>query len=335
MGANLGFGSAGVGPAGMGEPVPEDRPVINLVWEGVLVIIAAGLVFAAVSSAHGAPVSAVFGPVGYLGLIAAGLALSLRTGTPNLAVGSIAIATGVFGAHLVTTDGWSLWGAMTLAVAVATAVGLVTGLVVAALSVPAWAATLGVAFLAQAAAGGISGERLVVLRGHVSYSTALWLTIFVVISAGGGVLWLNRRVRTSLSATRSIGEPGQWAGLTAGPGAVVGLTGSSLLAGLGGVALVINQSVADPEINAVGLTVTALAAVLIGGVSVFGRRAGVAGTILGVVIVQSISFMLTAHAVSLGWYYVPFGGLIVLGLGVSRALESITNAMTGQRVPST
>ena len=61
-------------------------------------------------------------------------------------------------------------------------------------------------------------------------------------------------------------------GLPAGLGAVVGLTGSSLLAGLGGVALTAYDGAANPTADGVGLTVTALAAVLIGGVSVFGRR---------------------------------------------------------------
>jgi ribose/xylose/arabinose/galactoside ABC-type transport system permease subunit len=334
MRANLtsGFGSAGGGPAGIGAEVPVDRPAVHLIWEGILFIIAAVLAVTAISSVRGASVTAVFGPAGYIGLIAAGLALSLRTGAPNLAVGSIATAAGVFGAHLATADGWSLWSAMTLAVAVATVMGLVTGVVVAALSVPAWAATLAVAFLVQAAAGGISGERLIALPHPGSYPAVLWLVIVVVISAGGGALWLIPGVRTTFSGSRSEGEPGQWAGLSAGLGVVVGLTGSSLLAAVGGVALTTFEGAADPITNGVGLTVTALAAVLIGGVSVFGRRAGVAGTMLGVVIVQSIAFWLTAEALSLDWYYVPIGGLVVLGLGVSRALESITDALNRPRV---
>ncbi|HET7018673.1 MAG TPA: hypothetical protein VFI65_32440 [Streptosporangiaceae bacterium] len=334
MQANLasGFGSAGGGPASIGEDVPADRPVVHLIWEGVLFVIAAVLAVGAIGSVRGASLTVVFGPAGYIGLIASGLALSLRTATPNLAVGSIATATGIFGAHLASVDGWSLWSAMTLAVAVATVIGLITGLVVAALSVPAWAATLAVAFLVQAAAGGISGERLIALRNPGSYPTVLWLVIFVVISAGGGALWLIRGVRISFSATRTVREPGQWAGLPAGLGAVVGLTGSSLLAAVGGVALTTFDGAADPITDGVGLTVTALAAVLIGGVSIFGRRAGVAGTILGVVIVQSIAFRLTAHALPLYWYYVPVAGLAVFGLGVSRALESITDALNRPRV---
>jgi ribose/xylose/arabinose/galactoside ABC-type transport system permease subunit len=137
-------------PAGLGETVPPDRPLINLLWEVVLLIVAGVFLSAAIASSRGASLSEIFDPVGYVGLIASGLALSLRTGTPNLAVGSLATFTGVLGVHLATADGWSLVTAMTLAVLVTAVIGLVAGVFVAALSVPAWAMTLAVAFLVYA-----------------------------------------------------------------------------------------------------------------------------------------------------------------------------------------
>lgn len=311
--------------AGIGESVPPDRPLVHLVWEVVLLVVAAVLVLVAIGSSRGATLSNVFAPVGYIGLIATGLALSLRTGTPNLAVGNFALFTGALGVHLVSADGWSLWSAMTLAVVITIPIGLIAGVLVAALSVPAWALTLAIAFLLQSVSLGIAGPAGEFLRHAPTYSTTLWSVAFVVISAGGGVLWLSPAVRTLLSASRSASEPGQWAGLPAGLGAVVGLTGSSVLAGIGGVAFAIYQSSADPASQGIGLTVVALAAVLVGGVSVFGRRAGVAGTILGVIIAGSVNFILLVNSISSTWYYVPFVIMIVLGLGLSRALESLTD----------
>jgi ribose/xylose/arabinose/galactoside ABC-type transport system permease subunit len=320
--------------AGIGETEPPDHPVVHLIWEVVLLVVAGVFVLVAVAGSHGASLAEIFGPVGYVGLIATGLALSLRTGTPNLAVGNFALFTGVIGVHLVTADGWSLWSAMTLAVVITVLIGLVTGVLVAVLSVPAWALTLGIAFLLQSASLGIIGSAGEELRHPGTYSTALWFVAFVVISAGGGVLWLSPAVRTLFSASRSASEPGQWAGLPAGLGAVVGLTGSSLLAGVGGVALALFQRFADPASDGVGLTAVAMAAVLVGGVSIFGRRAGVAGTILGVIIAESLNVILLVNNFSSSWYYVPFGLMIVFGLGVNRALESITDLVNRRRVPS-
>lgn len=223
---------------------------------------------------------------------------------------------------------------MTLAVVTTALIGLVSGVLVAALSVPAWALTLGVAFLRQSASLGLAGAAGEFLRHLPTYSTTLWILAFVVISLGGAVLWLRPTVRTMFSASRSAAEPGQRAGRPAGLGAVTGLTGSSLLAGLGGVGWVVFQGSIEPGVDGVGLTVVALAAVLVGGVSIFGRRAGIAGTVLGVVIAESVSSILQVDAFSISWYYAPFGLMIIFGLGVSRAFESITDFFNRRQMPS-
>jgi ribose/xylose/arabinose/galactoside ABC-type transport system permease subunit len=322
-------------------PAPQDSLAVHLVWEGILLVIAAVLVFAALATVPGATFAGIVQPIGAAGLIASGLALSLRTGTPNLAVGSIAIAAGAFSAHF-AADGWSLWPAMTLAVVLAAVAGLITGLVTAALSVPAWAITLGAAILIQSAAFGISPNPVQFKNpGTFQYPSVQWLMVFVVVSVGGGGLWLFPSVRLRLSRARNAGEPGRWVPLSAGTGTVAGLTGSSLLAGAGGVAITIYQGSFPGGVNLASeadpLTIAALAAVLVGGVSVFGRRAGLLGTVFGVVIVETVQFMIDTNiprnSESFAWLEVPVAALVVVGLGVSRALESISNAMNRQLVP--
>src|SRR5579871_6862918 len=101
-----GFGPAGAGPAGLDQAVPADRPAVYLIWDGVLLAPAVVLAVLAYTTIPGAHFSVIFGPVGYLGLMATGLALSLRSASPNPAVGSIAIATGVLGTHFASADGW-------------------------------------------------------------------------------------------------------------------------------------------------------------------------------------------------------------------------------------
>jgi ribose/xylose/arabinose/galactoside ABC-type transport system permease subunit len=309
-------------------PTPQDRVAVHLIWEGILLVLAAAFVGVALASTDGAHLADIFRPVGCLALVAAGLALSMRTATPNLAVGSIATATGVVGLHLVSANGWSLWVAMAVAVAMAVLVGLVTGLIVAGLSVPAWAATLAVALLMQAAVLGISNGQPIAYHVTGSYPSSLWLAVFAVVSIGGGAIWLSPVIRSTLSATRGAGDPGRWAGLPAGLGAVAGLTGSSLLAGVGGVALATYLGIGDPNSGGINLTLIALAAVLVGGVSVFGRRAGVLGTVLGVIIAQTMLFLVNVHAAAPYWVDVTIGGMLLLGLCVSRSLESIANALS-------
>jgi ribose/xylose/arabinose/galactoside ABC-type transport system permease subunit len=288
----------------------------------------------ALASTPGAHFANILHPVAYSGLVVTGLALSLRTATPNLAVGSIAGLAGVLFAHLATSDRWSWWAAGIATVALCAVAGLIMGLVTAALSVPAWAVTIAATVLFESAALGVSHAEPVALHLTGAYPTALWVTIFAVVSIGGGALWLVPALRRTLSATRNAAEPSRWAGLPAGLGAVVGLTGSSLLAGAGGLSLAIYAGVGDPAAAGIDLTVMAFAAVLIGGVSIFGRRAGVLGTVLGVFLVQTVLFLMNAHAVSLAWVDVPIGGLALLGLGVSRAIESISEAIRPRVIPA-
>jgi ribose/xylose/arabinose/galactoside ABC-type transport system permease subunit len=309
----------------------QDHPFVSLIWDGVLLIITVALVGAALATTHQAHLADMIRPIGYLGLIATGFALSLRTGAPNLAVGAIAGTTGVIGAHL-AAEGSSLWVAMAEAVAIATGAGLIAGVVVAALSVPAWAATLALAALAESAAFGIPGDQVIPLHVGGTYPAGQWIAAFVAVSVAGGMLWLVPGVRSTLSKTRSAGEPGRWAGLGPGLGVVVGLAGSSLLAGAGGVSMATFEQAAQPS-NALNLTLIAFAATAVGGVSVYGRRAGVLGTVLGVVIVQTVVFLMALHAISASWFNFAIGGLIVLGLVVNRVLESATESLNRRRAP--
>jgi len=222
---------------------------------------------------------------------------------------------------------------MAAAVAIATGAGLIAGLVVAGLSVPAWAATLALAALAESAAFGISNGQVIPLHVTGTYPAGQWIAVFLVVSVAGGALWLVPGIRSALSKARSAGEPGRWAGLGPGLGAVVGLAGSSLLAGAGGVSMAMYELAAQPPSDALSLTLIALAATVVGGVSVYGRRAGVLGTVLGVVIVQTVVFLMTLHAISVSWFNFAIGGLIVLGLGVNRVLESITETLNRRRAP--
>jgi ribose/xylose/arabinose/galactoside ABC-type transport system permease subunit len=309
----------------------RDHPFVSLAWDGVLLIITVAVIGAALATTHHAHLADIVRPVGYLGLMATGFALSLRTGTPNLAVGAIAGTTGVIGAHL-ATEGSSLLAAMGEAVAIATGAGLIAGLVVAVLSVPAWAATLALAALAESVALGISNGQVIVVNVSGSYPSGQWIAAFIAVSVAGGALWLVPGIRGALSKTRSAGEPGRWAGLGPGLGAVIGLAGSSLLAGAGGASMATYELAAQPS-DGLNLTLIAFAAVAVGGVSVYGRRAGVLGTVLGVVIVQTVFFLMEVHAFSASWVDCAIGGLIVLGLGVNRVLESITEALNRRRAP--
>ncbi|MGI8332493.1 ABC transporter permease [Actinomadura scrupuli] len=311
-------------------PAERDRLAVHLIWEGALAVITLVLVAGTLAMTPHQNLTVSLTQAGALGLVAVGLAFSLRTGSPNLAVGSILTFTSSLGAYLATEQDWGTPAALIVAILLATFIGFVLGLLVALLSVPAWAVTLAAATFIQSLALWVTGARTILMRIGDGYPTALWFTLFTLLSVGGGALWLVPAVRRPFSAGRRSGEPGRWAGLQPGLGAVAGLTGSSFLAALAAVPLLMRLQAADVGIGQ-NMTVVAFAAVLLGGVSVFGRRAGVFGTFLGVMILAITQTLLAYNGVS-AWVSSLIVGLLALaGLGVSRGLESVTDMLNRTR----
>lgn len=316
-------------------PAPRDRLAAHLIWEGVLVVIVIALLVVLLATGpegrSGDMLAGLISRTGYYGLVAAGFALSLRTGTPNLAVGALAIATGSIGAHLARDAQWPPIAAMAVAVILVTIGGAVIGLLTGALSVPAWAVTFGAAFVILGLVLATAGPGVVPLRAAPPPGV-LWFVLFLLVSVGGALLWRLPAVREALSAARTSGEPGRWAGLRAGLGALVGITASSLLAAIGGVGFTTTLAASSPAAGDT-LTLAAVAAVLIGGASIFGRRAGIAGTVLGVLVVQLAQTILTLLGVEAAVATLVNGVLLIIGLGVSRLLESVSTGLESPAAP--
>jgi ribose/xylose/arabinose/galactoside ABC-type transport system permease subunit len=311
-------------------PNGRDRLVVHLIWEAFLALVAVVLIAVILATEPDRAFTSLLQQAGGLGLLSTALGLSMRTGTPNLAVGALSGFTGGLAAYLSSRDGWSLALAMTAGVGAAVLIGIILGVLIAALSVPAWAATLGAAAVIDAAYIGLNDARSAVLPITGEYPTGTWFGLFIIVSIGGGMLWLVPGLRRRLSLVRQPGEPGRWGGLWPGLGALVGLAGSSFLAGLAGVAQISRVRIAEPG-SGQFFTIVAFAAVLLGGSSIFGRRAGVTGTASAVMIIVGAQLLFLLHATS-AWVVSLFFGLIVLlGLGVSRGLESITNALNAPR----
>lgn len=273
--------------------------VVVLVWEGLLGILTIVLIVAALLSGPSGYLVNVLAQAGPLGLVATGLALSFRTGTPNLAVGSIAAFTGMVTATLMSGQGWL---AAIIAVLVATLGGLVLGLFVAALSAPAWAVTLGAAVACEALVIGIADARVIPIELGGDFPAYVWFVLFVIVSLGGALAWPALRVESPWIA------------------GLVGVGGSSLLAALGGVALLIRIHAASPGLGW-NTTTLAFAAILLGGISVHGKRGGVAGTVLAVLFLSLVQGQLVLWAVPLWVFQVITGAVILAALLAGRLAE--------------
>jgi ribose/xylose/arabinose/galactoside ABC-type transport system permease subunit len=306
--------------------------VPHLIWEAVLLVLV--VVVTAITAAR-TPLfegDAIWWSLAAMGLLASGLALSLRTGTPNLAVGSIAALSAGLYAVLVNEADLAPVVAALLALVGVLLLGGLLGLVAGLVSVPAWAVSLGGLAVAQAVAFAVIEDPTgVVLQDEIPglHRAAGWFAVFVVLSLGGAALFAVPAVRRFFGARAGTG-PGRFSGARL-VGALVGFVGSSALAGMAGIALVTQLQFYSPASFGLFLLLLPLAAVLIGGVSAFGGRGGIAGTVLGVALVvvlwRWIDIELALADVdrwlnqSVAWLV---AGLVILaGLGVSRLLEAL------------
>lgn len=97
-----------------------------------------------------------------------------------------------------------------------------------------------------------------------------------------------------------------------------------VLAAAAGVAYMVMSRNANPQ-DLVGGELDIIAAVVLGGASIFGGRGSVLGTVLGVLLVQVINNSLLLAGVPSAWLRAAVGLLLILGVGV-QAVAARRNA---------
>jgi ribose/xylose/arabinose/galactoside ABC-type transport system permease subunit len=308
----------------------RDRVAVHLVWDGVLLVgavVATVLLYTRSSDAlSGDGLRNQLVSAAASLLLASAFAVSLRAAVPNLAVGSVAATAGVLVGWLTTHEQVSAGTAAALAAGGGVGIGLLLGIVVVALRAPAWAASLAAVPLLTAGALGVAGGPDVVLAQGPDLLRWPWPLFLgaVLISAAGGAVALTPRTRAALGAYRPTGDPAGRRRAGGNAVAIVALMLSSLLAAAAGLVTVFQLRAAVPATSGLTMTtLTAVAAVLLGGVSVHGRRGGIFGTALAVVTLQ---FLLQWFGLANYPRWTPsvvIGAALLLGLVVSRIVESL------------
>jgi ribose/xylose/arabinose/galactoside ABC-type transport system permease subunit len=315
-------------------PPERDRILINVVWEAALALAAIAAIAAMFATNDQFPVTSYFGFVAPIGLYASAIAFSLRAGAPNLAVGSIGLLAATVGADLVTNDQVPVAAAMIVGVVVGVLVSLILGVLTAVVALPSWASTIAAGAIIELFLGSIYVGKTMTVTVDYRAAAVAWFLIFVGLSVGGALIWwLVPGVRRAFEAGRRPGLPGRWPGWPAAIGTAVAITGSGLLASLAGIASLLTIGAVFPTGPSYSTLFTALAVALLGGTSVFGRRAGLLGTLLATLFVVALTTIIAIDAGSLTVRAAVLTLAAVVGLGVSRVIEVVNNSFNpGRRV---
>lgn len=247
----------------------------------------------------------------------------------DVSVGSTMAVAGMTAAVLYQ-QGWieSLAAGVLVVVLIGTAGGAVNGLLVAAARVPPIIATLGTLGAYRALAFLVSDGRTVsdvelplTLRGLSlggplgERSSVPWLVV-IAFAIAGATLLLLRYTRTgrNLYAVGGSAEAARLRGVPVRRVVFTAYAFSGAMAGLAGLLSTSHYGSVNPEQIGAGRELASIAAVAVGGVSIFGGTGGVAGVVLGAILLGTIETALTVLGIAPGWQLAAYGAAILLAM---------------------
>lgn len=298
-----------------------DRLTFHFVWEPILLL--AVIVLLVIALANGQRFSVWFLSAAFTGIVAFAFSLSVRAAVPNLAVAGAAALAATITAQLGGVVG------VLVSLVVMVVVGALLAVFAVLLPAPPWAGTLIGGLALSAIAFVVLGNQGVVpLRtgpGVGQLVAGVLFGLAALLSIGTGVACMFWPVRRFLGRYRLVsGDRGRdLPTLGVAAGAIVL---STVAAGVGGIAGAYYLNAASQP-NTFNLLYV-LAPVLIGGASLRGRRAGVAGTFLGVLLVNGIAIALAFAGLSSAISYAVVAVVAVVGLIVSALADTLGGPRT-------
>ena len=222
----------------------------------------------------------------------------------------------------------SLTAGVLAVVALGAAGGAVNGLLVAAARVPPIIATLGTLGAYRALAFLVSDGRTVsdvelpyalrrlALAGPLGERSVIpWLVLVAFAVAAATFLLLRyTRVGRHVYAVGGNAEAARMRGVPVGPVEFFAYAFSGAAAGLAGLLSAAHYGSVNPEQIGAGRELASIAAVAVGGVSIFGGAGGVGGVVLGALLLGTIETALTVLGIDPGWQLAAYGAAILLAM---------------------
>ena len=264
------------------------------------------------------------------GIISVGMTLVILTAGIDLSVGSVLALSAVIGADLLKR-GIPVPAAVLAALGVGALAGLVNGVIITRGKIPPFIATLGMLTVArgltllytggQPFTGFPSAFRQIGagVLGPIPTPIIIALLVFVGVSIILG--WTRYGQYIYLLGDNPIAA--RLAGINIEFMTVMVYVASGLCAALAGLILIARLDSAQPVIG-LGYEFNAIAAVVVGGTSFLGGEGTLFGTLLGTLLIETLSNGLNLLNVSPLWEQVVKGLVIALALLAYKALNRST-----------
>ena len=253
-------------------------------------------------------------------ILAIGQTIVILTAGIDLSIGAVVSMCGVTIAILLKA-GVPFPLVMLVALALGSLLGFLNGLMVAVVRLPAFVATYGMMWVA-------SGFALVILNGIVLSAFApdfrfigygnlfgipMPVIVMIVFSTAAYILLRRTTFGRSLYAVGANPETARMSGIKKGRTLLSAYLLSGFMAGLGAVVLVARVNASEPNMGDSYLLPT-VAAVVIGGTSLFGGQGGIVGTLIGALIMTIVQNGMVLLGVASVWHPVVLGLLIIIAV---------------------
>jgi rhamnose transport system permease protein len=263
-----------------------------------------------------------------LAVMATGQAVVVITRNIDLSVGSVLGISAFAVATLMSKNqDLPMIVALLAGLAIGAVAGLVNGVLVRYGKVPALVVTLGTLYIYRGItyswAGGSQVNADELPQHFLSFANDSilgipWLVLIAIVVVGG-ISWLmrNYRVGRELYAMGSSPAAAELAGIKVARNLLGAFVLSGALAGLAGVLYAARFGTVDAAAGT-GLELNVVAAVVVGGVAVFGGSGTVWGAALGALLLTVIGSALAVLDINQFWQQAIVGALIILAICADR-----------------
>jgi len=254
-----------------------------------------------------------------VGIMALAVTLIVITGEIDISIASVlGLSSAILGKLF--QAGFPLGGAIVVVLVVGVAAGLLNGLLVTKLGLPSLVVTLGTLALYRGLCYIVLGDQQVSNWpstftdfgfGTVAGTIVPWpLVLFAGLAIALGVVLHRSWVGRAIYAIGNNEGAARFSGIRVDRVKLGLFVLSGLLAALAGVVYTARLSSASPD-NGVGLELEVVAAVLLGGVSIFGGRGTLGGVVLALLLIGAVTNMLGLQDVSGDVQNIVIGGLLI------------------------
>ena len=258
-------------------------------------------------------------------IMAVGMTFVIITAEIDLSVAAVLALSGVMSAmSMQVVNNWFIGGVVGLATG--TLVGLINGVLTTRLAIPSFLVTLGMLGVARGLAYVITDTAPVLIANETYFNVfgegdlfgipvpIVWTIVVLII---GGVLLHFTTFGRKVFATGGNATAARYSGINTSRIKITAFMITGCLAGLAALILSARGHAARPDI-AIGLELDVIAAVILGGTSLFGGRGAIIGTLIGSLIIGIMNNGLVLVGVGSSWQIAVKGAIIILAVAFSK-----------------